>query len=160
MLEAEDKIINNSHSLKGKLHPDQSSALPNGKWYPENTNISELRSRRFEVIEEVQHGSIESNQSSSMPNPTSYPHGDQYFHMRSMIMAASYPDEPKIAPYGPYEDTAFSAAYTKEEQDMIDRASAICGHPGKKLGSKKSEESPDIHRHSPVNHNSGRHPNK
>jgi hypothetical protein len=121
-------------------------------------SISPIRARRLGMLAETAHGSIHPEQSAAIPNPTWYPNGDQYFHMRSMIMAASYPDEPKIAPYGPYEDQAFSAAYTQQEQDMIDKASALCGHPGKKLGNRNSAETPEIHKHSPNNHNSGAHP--
>jgi hypothetical protein len=110
------------------------------------------------LLSEVAHGSIEPEAAAGLPSPTTYNNGDQYFHMRAMVLAASLPDEPKISAYGPYEDNAFSIGYTQADQDIIDRAAALCGRVGKKLGSKNSLEMPEIHRHSPNNHNSGKHP--
>lgn len=118
--------------------------------------ISKLRQRRAEMFEAATHEKISAEQADAIPNLTVYPHGDQYFHMRSMVMAASLPEEPKIAAYSSYEDNPCSASYTEVEQQMLDRAAALCGHPGKRKGSSASIESSDIHKISPCNHNSGR----
>lgn len=101
-------------------------------------------------------GSMDSNTTSAMPNTRYYDGGDAYFHYRSMVMVSSFPDKPKIDPYGPTADYPFSSAYTPEEDSMIAAAAKLCGYPGKRLGNSKSIENDDIHRVSPNNHNSGK----
>jgi hypothetical protein len=120
--------------------------------------VSKLRKRRAAVSESIAHEKIIPSQAEAIPNLTVYPHGDQYFHMRTMVLAASLPEEPKISAYSQYEDNPCSVGYTKEEQQMLDRAAALCGHPGKRKSSSTSVESPEIYKMSPCNHNSGKHP--
>jgi len=103
-------------------------------------------------------GKMRPDHENAIPNARWYSGGDAYFHYRSMVMVASMPDTPKIDPYGPLADQPFSAAYTKEEDDMISMAAKLCGYPGKRLSSTKSKENDDIHIHSAVNHNSGKMP--
>ena len=120
--------------------------------------ISKLRSRRVPMFEasEVGTGKTIADQEASLTNGRWYPGGDTYFHYRSMIMAASYPDLPKISPYGPTGDFPFSAAYTQEEDEMISMAAKICGYPGKRLGTSKSTETEEINKVSPCSQNSGK----
>lgn len=111
--------------------------------------ITKLRARRFPVMESNGTGKVDFD-STPLPNARWYPGGDAYFHYRSMVMAASFPDKPTIPPYGASADEPFSAAYTPEEDDMIYQAAKLCGYTGKRLGTPKSKESDDVHRVSPV----------
>jgi len=121
-------------------------------------HLSELRERRFPLKEEDGRNdeTLGKNNSLAMPNATAYPHGDSYFHYRAMVMSASLPDTPKIPPYSFTADQPFSIGYTQADNDMIAAAAKLCGYPGKTLSGPKSTESEEIHRHSPVNHNSGK----
>ena len=95
-------------------------------------------------------GKVNKELSASLPNARWYPGGDSYFHYRSMVMAASFPDKPTIDPYGSSADEPFSASYTPEEDEMIYQAAKLCGYTGKRLGTPKSKEEDHVHRVSPV----------
>ena len=133
--------------------------------------ISAPRPRRFDVMEdkrsenldggfensEQSFGHMAPHHASAIPNATGYLKMNSYDHYRAMVFAASLPDEPKISDSSPTADHPFSAGYSDWDQKIIDRAAELCGFPGKKLGSRYSEEMPEIHKHSPTNHNSGIH---
>ena len=121
--------------------------------------ITKLRARRFPIYEESKGtGKMNKEHENAMPNARWYPGGDAYFHYRTMVAVASLPDRPPENAYGPIADQPFSTAYTKEEDDMISMAAKLCGYPGKRLSNGKSTENDDVHKHSPTNHNAGKHP--
>ncbi len=124
--------------------------------------LSKLRSRRF-VSESngnanANDKSLSKNAAAAIPNATSYKGGDAYFHYRALVMAASLPDPPRIPAYSFTEDQPFSVGYTDADQEMIDAAAKLCGFPGKRISSSKSKEGDDVHKISPTNNNSGKHP--
>jgi len=117
-----------------------------------------MRERRFPLSEDTSRNddTLAKNNAAAIPNATAYPRGDSYFHYRCMVMAASLPNPPKIPAYSFTADQPFSVGYTQADNDMIAAAAKLCGYPGKTLSGPKSTESEDVHRHSPVNHNSGK----
>jgi len=124
--------------------------------------ISEMRARRYPLTEaqkpneEMKLGKLHADHSAVMPNPQWFPTMSPYGHMRAMVLAASLPDEPSIANSSPVADHPFSAGYSEWDQKIINRAAQLCGFSPRKMGDKTSVEPEHIHRHSPVNHNSGR----
>lgn len=136
--------------------------------------ISPIRTRRMEVLGEAKHtdnrknedsiknnsgssdGKLNSEQAAAIPHATDYPEMTAYSHMRAMVMAASLPNPPAISSKSTVQDHPFSAGYSDADQDMINSAAKLCGFLPRKLGSRYSEESPEIHRASPTNHNSGK----
>ena len=133
--------------------------------------ISKLRPRRYPVTEakikididksekgQQGFGKMSPDHAAAIPHATGYLGMDSYHHYRAMLLAASLPDEPKISISSPTADHPFSAGYSDWDQQIIDRAAQLCGFPGKKLGSRYSEEPEHINRSSPANHNSGKHP--
>ena len=135
--------------------------------------ISALRPRRYAVTEAKKIdigddstatgkgqglGQMANDHAAPIPHATGYLGMDAYHHYRAMLFAASLPDEPNINISSPTADHPFSAGYSDWDQKIIDRAAQLCGFPGTKLGSRHSEEPEHIHKNSPVNHNSGKHP--
>ena len=139
-----------------------------------NTRISRLRERRGPVLEAAKksaagpkspnlqnnsfsdEGKLNPDHSASLPNASWFPGMSGYAHMRAMILAASYPDNPGIGPSSPVSDHPFSAGYTHQDQEMINHAAVQLGYQPKKLGNKYSEEPDTTHKISPTNHNSGK----
>lgn len=98
------------------------------------------------------------NHTDSMPNPTLFPSAGNYYDLyRLGVHFAKQPDHNPDSPSGPVGEHPFTASYTDEEQEIVNRAAKLCGFKPRKLGSKYSEEGEDVHKHSPVNHNSGMH---
>jgi hypothetical protein len=137
--------------------------------------ISAIRPRRFPLVEAngrpkehaPEHktnsfdqglGKMPSEKSTALPNATGYLKMDSYHHYRAMILAASLPDEPQISIDSPTADHPFAAGYTDIDQQIIDRAAELCGFAATKLGSKRSVENDFVHKISPHNANSGKHP--
>lgn len=102
-------------------------------------------------------GKLNQNHEDSMPNPAWHPEATTYMHYRMGLQMASLPDKPAISPMGPIGDHPFSAGYSDEDQEIINRAAKLCGFTPRKLGKTHSSESEDTHKISPVNHNSGVH---
>jgi len=136
----------------------------------ESRVISKLRARRFSLEESKEDmmvvdpndgqdgGKLNSDHADALPNARWYDGGTPYFHYRAMVMAASLPNPPKINASSFSQDMPFSSAYTQEDDDIISMAAKICGFPGKRLSNSRSTEGTDIHKKSPTNHNSGKHP--
>jgi hypothetical protein len=126
--------------------------------------VSPLRKKRYPLVEDKHEsggdGKLRPDHAKAMPNATWYPTMSAYGHYRAMILAASFPDEPKIGKSSISADHPFSAGYSSADQDMINRAAKICGFAPRKLSNSASAESDEIHNHSPNNHNSGIHPTK
>ena len=122
---------------------------------------SEMRTRRFPISEGQStsvegEGHLSQDHSKAIPNAQWYPEMSPYGHMRALVLAASFPDEPKIAKSSPVSDHPFSAGYSDWDQKIIDMAAKMCGFGARKLGDRFSSEPDDIHKASPVNHNSGK----
>ena len=131
--------------------------------------ISKLRTRRFPIAESSQdmmvvdnsgqgEGKLSADSAAAIPNASWYPEMTSYGHYRALVMAASLPNEIGFSKSSPVSDHPFSAGYSDWDQKIIDRAAQLCGFKAAKLSDRYSSEPKDIHRHSPVNHNSGRHP--
>jgi hypothetical protein len=130
--------------------------------------ITKLRPRRFPVTEgkedmmvvgsSTDGKSMSHDHAKSMPNAVTYPTMDSYGHYRSLVMAASLPNETGFPPESFSQDHPFSAGYSDWDQKIIDRAAELCGFKARKLSDGYSKEADDIHRASPTNHNSGKHP--
>ena len=112
--------------------------------------ITKLRKRRFPIMEADGTGNMNKDTAGAIPNASWYPKMDVYGHYRSMVMAASFPDPPKIPPYGPMADHPFSAGYSQADQDIIDSAAKLCGFPVSKISKNDSIEPVEVHRVSPV----------
>lgn len=122
--------------------------------------ISPMRERRFPLLEKTFDsgpGKLSKYHADAIPNASWYPKMDAYGHMRAMVLAASLPDEPRIASGSVTQDHPFSVGYSQADQDIIDKAARLCGFSPAKLSNGYSSEEENIHRHSPVNHNSGKH---
>ncbi len=100
------------------------------------------------------------NHTGSMTNPTMFPTAGNYYDLyRLGVHFATHPDHAKIhgsspSASGPVGEHPLTNAYTDEDQEIVNRAAKLCGFTPRKLGGKYSKESDDIHRHSPVKHNS------
>lgn len=105
-------------------------------------------------------GKLNPDHAAVIPNAKFYPGIGAYGHYRFGLTMAGIPyakDHPDISPYGPMGENPFSAAYSDEDQQIIDLASRICGFAPKSLSSNRSKEPDDVCKASPVNHNSGHH---
>ena len=131
--------------------------------------ISKLRPRRFPLSESKEDMMISSDSdglnlghdhAKSMPNAVTYPTMDSYGHYRSLVMAASLPNETGFPPESFSQDHPFSAGYSSWDQKIIDRAAELCGFKARKLSDGYSKEADEVHKVSPNNHNGGKHPSK
>lgn len=131
--------------------------------------ISKLRSRRFPVTEAKQdmmvadnsgqgEGKLNADTATALPNAAWYPEMTAYGHYRALVMAASLPNEIGFSKSSPVSDHPFSAGYSDWDQKIIDRAAQLCGFSAAKLSDRYSGEPKDVHKASPTNHNSGKHP--
>ena len=134
--------------------------------------LSELRSRRAPMFEAVasdnlkdgannsrsSKGKMHPDHSAALPNAKWYPEMSIYGHYRALVNCASLPNLPDIASSSPVSDHPFSAGYSVEDQKMIDIAAKLAGFEARKLGTGYSSEGENIHKASPTNHNSGKHP--
>ena len=83
----------------------------------------------------------------------------QYRHGIALACAgAGDIEDEKMDPDGAFSGDPLFSSFTNEEDEMIDRAAAMVG-AGKvnRLSSNDSTEMDDVHKHSAVPHNSGRH---
>lgn len=103
-------------------------------------------------------GKLSKDTAKSLPNATYYPTMDTYGHMRAMVLAASLPEEPSIPSSSVVRDHPFSIGYSSADQDIINKAAKLCGYPVRPMSDKYSKEPDHVHRTSPINHNSGKHP--
>jgi|ERR1039457_244369 hypothetical protein len=126
--------------------------------------ISPMRPHRFSVAESKEdmmvadndsggqgEGKLNPDHSSALPNAAWYPEMTPYGHMRSLVMAASLPNEPKMSKSSPVSDHPFSAGYSDWDQKIIDRAAQLCGFTPAKLSNRYSQEQEEVHKISPVN---------
>jgi len=120
-------------------------------------DLSPMRTRRFPLSESKKdqnkgqrRGRLNKDHADAMPNAAWYPTMTPYSHMRSMVVAASLPNEDNISISSPVADSPFSVAYTSADYDIISRAAKLCGFPAIKLSDKHSKESDEVHRVSPV----------
>ena len=129
--------------------------------------ISKMRALRFPVYENKQDmmvigdgtgKNMGHDHAKSMPNAVTYPTMDSYGHYRSLVMAASLPNETGFPPESFSQDHPFSAGYSFWDQKIIDRAAELCGFKARKLSDGYSKEADEVHKVSPVN--SGAHPSK
>ena len=124
--------------------------------------ISKLRPRRFPIAEgntiigDQGKGHLSKDHADAMPGAMWFPEMTPYHHMRSMVIAASLPDEPKISVSSPVADQPFSVPYSDWDAEIIKRAAKLCGFTPTNLTDRRSKEPDDVHKISPVNHNAGR----
>jgi len=119
--------------------------------------LSPIRPRRYPLSEAAKKEKMSNEYKAVVSNATTYPNMDAYGHYRSMMMVASLPDEPQMAPASYTKDNPFTAAYTPIERDMIDNAARLCGYEVKQISNSYSQEPEHVNKNSPVNHNGGKH---
>jgi hypothetical protein len=102
---------------------------------------------------------LNKNAQDSIPDATSVGVGpgdsgptNFYWKYRAGLAASFSPGENgEFTPGGPAHDDMVMIGYSKADQDIIDKAHKIMGWKKKKLSSRGSKESNDVHTTSPVN---------